>query len=384
MFGMFHKIKIFTKKNISPRQWEKIKNLLIPCLKNLKIFTNFIIYIILWLLPLGFIGSFGRRKKIVLFYDLRVSTYRFDAVTGLLAALTNVRAGKGEKFDLVIYDPVKGRREDGPLKCDASEGMRLHYLISVIFESLNVVGSVDEIHYVRSPIPLYSIWMTTKFSHLLPSFYTPFLPETGYSLKNPLKIIKNKKEALPRLLTSPIFDEKVDQLLESVGVTGSFLTLNIRQKTWEKSYWNWSTEERSAMLDLATKLREGGLIEHILVLKDFDNPFATDSDHDLISQGFIVVPEATLSVRFRVSLCSKATVNLCGTNGTSLFALFNSPPCLFLNKDNWDADDGAEGDFFALYDNIHVVKGLESFRSGLVLNKISTMISEGASLSNDL
>ena len=376
---MFVNIKLFLKKNISPRNWERTKFFLLPYLEKLEQIVNFLIYVTFWLLPIGFLGSYGRRKKVVLFYDLRVSTYRFDAVSGLLAAATSVKLGKGEKFDLVIYDPIIGRREDGPLKYNDTDGKRLHYLISVIFESLNVIGKVDEIHYIRSPFSLFSIWLTTKFSHLLPRFYTPFFPKAAYFLTNLLKVVEKDESAVPRFVTSPVFDEKVDQYLESIGVTSPFLTLSVRGKSWEKKYWNWTEEEHTAMLKIAEDLRAHGLVKYILVLKDFENPFITDQDFDYTEKDFIVVPEATLSVRFRVSLCAKATLNLCGTNGTSQFALFNSPTCLFYNRDNWSVGDDGVGDFHSLYNNTYIVSELESLQSSEILTKLITMVSESNS-----
>lgn len=147
---MFNILKKFIKRKLTASQWNTLRLILLPLLQILRKFLNIILYIFFWLLPVGFIKSFNRRKNIVLFYDLRVSTYRFDVVTALLAAAVNVNVGKGKKFDLVVFDPRRGRRSDGPLSANDSDSVRLHYLTSVIFESLNVTGHVDEIYYLRS------------------------------------------------------------------------------------------------------------------------------------------------------------------------------------------------------------------------------------------
>ena len=378
---MYSNLKALLKRRLTSKQWEGLKLKVLPQIQALRNFLNIIFYVFFWFLPIGFVKSFSRRNNIVLFYDLRVSTYRFDVVTALLAASANVNAGKGKKFDLIVYDPKKGRRLDGPLNEDALDSVRLHYLISVIFEALNVTNHIDEIHYIRSRTSLLSIWLGSKFSHLLPIWYTPFLPRASHLFDDPLKVLKRRPDALPRFIPSQVFNEKVDQYLKSVGVTGGFLTLNIRKKTWEKAGWNLNDKEQSAMIEIALKLKNAGSIEHILLLKDFEEPFETDDDFDLVSKGFIIVPEATLSVRYRVSICSKATVNLCSTNGTSQFALFNSPPCLLFNKDTWTVDNSSIGKFCDLYDNLFVVNDLEVLQTSATFKTICDMIDSPVSIS---
>jgi len=372
---MYNKIKEFIKSKLNPTVWENLKLFILPCIFGLKTAANFLLYVLFWLLPIGFIDSVFRRKKIVLFYDLRVSTYRFDAVIAILGAMINVNAGKREKFDLVIYDPKRRRRQDGPLDKNATDGVRLHYLISVIFESLNVTMSLDEIYYIRSPYSLFSFWLGTKFSQLLPAFYTPFLPKTAHLIDRPLKILKRNPEVLPRFVQTPVFESKVQQYLESIHVHGPYLTLNLREKSWEKPQFNLGKDELQAMIALALKLKKNGSVQHILVIKDFEQPFETDTDFDLTSNGFIIVPEASLSVRFRVSLCAQAIVYVCGTNRTAQFDLFNAPPCLFLNKDyRFYEGDKSLGDFHALYKNVIIVNCLKDLQSPHTFDKLQNMV----------
>ena len=283
-------------------------------------------------IPVGNIASFGRFKRLVFFYDLRICTYRFDALMSILIASEYCALKQKKQFDFVIYDPTFGSRQDGPVRSGSSENERLHYLTSIIFESISLFPNLGHVHYVRSFSDLLNLWFGYKFQTVLPKFYSPVLPTKSYSWCDLLTLSGRKGPPLPTFPTSSIFDEKVSQFIESEKISERFATITIRQKSWEKCHWNLEHFELKLFVNVIDSLRKARLVNDVILIFDFENPYDKKCVLSTEASDFKFSPEASLSVRFRASLYKASSINFCSTNGPSLLALLTESHAFIWTK----------------------------------------------------
>ena len=199
------------------------------------------------------------------------------------------------------------------------------------------MSNIDEIYVVTSRRQLISIWFSKRYSKIWPKGYTPWLPNTAYLLTDIEKVLASSKTQKIEFSQSEVFNEKVEQYLKFNDIQGPILTISIRNKHWEKAHWNLEKEEIDQLFAVVRKMLANNQIRKVLLIPDFENPYSNElndlAGSFLSKNQFHIVPEASLSIRFRSSLASKSDFNICSTNGTDIYHLFSGRPTVFLNRD---------------------------------------------------
>ena len=318
--------------------------------------------------------------KVTYFFDLRLGTLRFDAVVGLLYANAFLQSKGKRELDIVVVDIKDSRRKDGPVTEGTSNAVRLHYLTSVLFEAICLIPNTNEIHVVTSRLQLIATWYAKRYSTIVPIRYTPWLPKAAYQLYDIEGVLDQKKPPTIQFEASTVFDAKVEKFLESNQVTGDFMVVSVRKKYWEKSYWNLNDEQLDQIFLIAGKLIESGEVTKVLLIPDFQDPYdqsiLTHAARFLSTSDCCLVPEASLSVRFRTSLAKLAKLNICSTNGTSIFHLFSGSPSVFLNRDTSWSKDSRYGKILSNICDVYIVDDHNQISSQKILKLLSKQSSQ--------
>lgn len=275
-----------------------------------------------FLLFANWVVAITNRKKVLFVYDLRACTYRYDFVTGLSLAAV-VAQEKNKKIDFLIYDNPKTKRMDTDW---IDESNVKHYLTSIVFESVELFPSVDNIIYCDSFVKMLQYRSNYFLATTVPFFYSVIRPsgmyDPFYMAHHYFKVGHSKP-----IKTTKTFDKKLNQWLLSRNLE-KYITLTWRAKSEEHSEWN--TENNLVCLrELIDKIKFKVPGVQVVVVPDFSDPYMATN-----LEGAILCSEAALSVRFRASLYAKSGFNIVSTNGPAVIIQNMDCKALYIGLDD--------------------------------------------------
>ena len=245
-------------------------------------------------------------------YDLEVSPSSYDIATFLISAETvRVRLKLQEIKLLVVSGPNNGFRPH----CTRTHSENITFLENVIKPITSLMPSVIAfIHCTRADA--MNFLRHVKPNELFPRGFKLETPATGYNL-NHISLAQILDLPPPKFKTPVFAEELADQFIRQLPEGQGFITLTTREISRENPD-NTRSIDFAAWQTAIDILKNRGILT--VVIRDTHAAFTRIP----MFKGAIEIPEASLSVAFRLAIYERALINFAKNNGPTLLLYFSN------------------------------------------------------------